>query len=182
MEIEETPLQGCVIVRPNVFHDDRGFFYESFNQKKFEELTGATGNFVQDNLSKSKYGVLRGLHLQRGEAAQAKLVSCLQGKIYDVAVDLRKKSPTFKKWFGVELSEENKLQLYLPRGFAHGFVVLSDDVLFSYKCDNFYDRTAEASISFDDPELNIDWKLPKNEIILSEKDRNAQNLSEFNFK
>ena len=181
MKIKETPLKDCYIIEPTVFEDDRGYFYEKFNEKKFEELTGLNGHFVQDNISKSSYGVLRGVHLQKGEHAQAKLVSCLEGKVWDVAVDLRKDSPTFGKWFGVELTPENKLQLYVPRGFGHGFSVLSDTAIFAYKCDNFYQKDAEGSVIWNDEELNIDWKLPKEVIQLSDKDQHLPLFKENNF-
>ena len=181
MKIKETPLKDCYIIEPTVFEDERGYFYEKFNEKKFEELTGLNGHFVQDNISKSSYGVLRGVHLQKGEHAQAKLVSCLEGKVWDVAVDLRKDSPTFGKWFGVELTPENKLQLYVPRGFGHGFSVLSDTAIFAYKCDNFYEKDAEGSVIWDDEELNIDWKLPKEVIQLSDKDQHLPLFKENNF-
>lgn len=181
MKIRETPLKDCYIIEPTVFEDDRGYFYEKFNEKKFEELTGLNGHFVQDNISKSSYGVLRGVHLQKGEHAQAKLVSCLEGKVWDVAVDLRKDSPTFGKWFGVELTPENKLQLYVPRGFGHGFSVLSDTAIFAYKCDNFYEKDAEGSVIWNDEELNIDWKLPKEVIQLSDKDQHLPLFKENNF-
>jgi len=170
MKIKETPLKDCYIIDATVFEDERGYFYEKFNEQKFEELTGLNGHFVQDNISKSSYGVLRGLHLQKGEHAQAKLVSCLEGKVWDVAVDLRADSPTFGKWFGIELTPENKLQLYVPRGFGHGFSVLSETAIFSYKCDNFYNKEAEGSVIWNDKDLNIDWKLPEDQMILSEKD------------
>ena len=140
MKIKETPLKDCYIIEPTIFEDERGYFYEKFNEKKFEELTGMNGHFVQDNISKSSYGVLRGVHLQKGEHAQAKLVSCLEGKVFDVAVDLRRDSETFGKWFGIELTPENKLQLYVSRGFGHGFSVLSETAIFAYKCDNFYHK------------------------------------------
>ena len=181
MKIKETPLKDCYIIEPTVFEDDRGYFYEKFNEKKFEELTGLNGHFVQDNISKSSYGVLRGVHLQKGEHAQAKLVSCLEGKVWDVAVDLRKDSPTFGKWFGVELTPENKLQLYVPRGFGHGFSVLSDTAIFAYKCDNFYEKDAEGSVIWNDEELNIDWKLPKEVIQLSDKDQHLPLFKENNY-
>lgn len=181
MKIKETPLKDCYIIEPTIFNDDRGYFYEKFNEKKFEELTGLNGHFVQDNISKSSYGVLRGLHLQKAEHAQAKLVSCLEGCVYDVAVDLRENSPTFGKWFGIELSDENKLQFYVPRGFGHGFSVLSETAIFSYKCDNFYNKESEGGVLWNDPELNIDWKLPLDEIILSEKDKTQPKFSEKNF-
>ena len=170
MKIKEIPLKDCYIIEPTILEDDRGYFYEKFNEQKFEELTGMNGHFVQDNISKSSYGVLRGIHLQKGEHAQAKLVSCLEGKVWDVAVDLRKDSPTFGKWFGVELTPENKLQLYVPRGFGHGFSVLSETAIFSYKCDNFYNKDSEGSVIWNDRDLNIDWKLSEDQVILSEKD------------
>lgn len=171
MKIKETPLKDCYIIEPTVFEDERGYFYEKFNEKKFEELTGLNGHFVQDNVSKSSYGVLRGLHLQKGVFAQAKLVSCLEGSVWDVALDLREESPSFGKWFGIELSAENKLQFYVPRGFAHGFAVLSDEAIFAYKCDNFYNKESEGGILWNDSDLNIDWKLPAEAVILSEKDK-----------
>ncbi|WP_144282356.1 dTDP-4-dehydrorhamnose 3,5-epimerase [Chryseobacterium echinoideorum] len=181
MKIKHTPLKDCYIIEPTIFEDDRGYFFEKFNERKFEELTEMNGHFVQDNISKSSYGVLRGLHLQKGDHAQAKLVSCLEGSVWDVAVDLRKDSPTFGQWFGIELSAENKLQLYIPRGFGHGFSVISDFALFSYKCDNFYNKDSEGSVRFDDPNLNIDWKLKPKDIILSEKDKKAPLFSEKNY-
>ncbi len=181
MKVKSTPLQDCYIIEPTVFEDDRGYFFEKFNEKTFEELTGQNGHFVQDNISKSSYGVLRGLHLQKGEHAQAKLVSCLEGKVFDVAVDLRENSPSFGKWFGIELTAENKLQLYVPRGFGHGFSVLSETAVFSYKCDNFYHKAAEGGVLWNDPELNIDWQLPMDDVILSEKDKVLPSLSEKNF-
>ncbi|KIA89105.1 dTDP-4-dehydrorhamnose 3,5-epimerase [Kaistella jeonii] len=181
MKIKETPLKDCYIIETTIFEDERGYFYEKFNEKKFEELTSLNGHFVQDNISKSSYGVLRGLHLQKGEHAQAKLVSCLEGKVWDVAVDLRKGSPTFGKWFGLELTPENKLQLYVPRGFGHGFSVLSETAIFAYKCDNFYDKGSEGSVIYNDKDLNIDWKLPFDKIILSEKDAALPAFKEHNF-
>lgn len=171
MKIKETPLKDCYIVEPTIFEDERGYFYEKFNEQKFEELTGRNGHFVQDNISKSTYGVLRGLHLQKGEHAQAKLVSCLEGSVWDVAVDLREDSPSFGKWFGIELTEENKLQFYVPRGFAHGFSVLSETAIFAYKCDNFYNKASESGIMYNDEELKIDWKLPLDKVLISEKDQ-----------
>lgn len=181
MKIKETPLKDCYIIEPTVFEDDRGYFYEKFNEQKFEELTGMNGHFVQDNISKSSYGVLRGVHLQKGDHAQAKLVSCLEGKVWDVAVDLRKDSPTFGQWFGIELTPENKLQLYVPRGFGHGFSVLSETAIFAYKCDNFYSKDAEGSVIYNDKDLNIDWKLPQDAIQLSEKDQQLPSFKENNF-
>ncbi len=181
MKIKETPLQDCYIIEPTIFNDDRGYFYEKFNEQKFAELTGQNGHFVQDNISKSSYGVLRGLHLQKGEHAQAKLVSCLEGVVFDVAVDLRDNSDTFGKWFGIELSEENKRQLYVPRGFAHGFAVLSETAVFAYKCDNFYKKESEGGVLWNDKDLNIDWRLPEQDIILSDKDRILTSLQDKNF-
>lgn len=181
MKARPTSLKDCYVIEPNLFEDDRGYFYEKFNERKFKELTGIDGHFVQDNVSKSSYGVLRGLHLQKGQYAQAKLVSCLEGSVWDIAVDVREDSPTFGKWYGVELSEENKLQLYIPRGFAHGFIVLSDTAIFTYKCDNFYNKESEGGILWNDKDLNIDWKLPKQDIILSEKDKIQKLFSEKNF-
>lgn len=181
MKILETPLKDCYIIEPTIFEDERGYFFEKFNEKRFEEETGMNGHFVQDNISKSSYGVLRGLHLQKGEHAQAKLVSCLEGKVLDVAVDLRKDSPTFGKWFSIELTAENKIQLYVPRGFGHGFSVLSETAIFSYKCDNFYNKESEGSVYWNDTDLDIDWQLPPEEIILSEKDKFAPTFKEGNF-
>jgi dTDP-4-dehydrorhamnose 3,5-epimerase len=181
MKIKSTPLKDCYIIEPTIYEDERGYFFEKFNEKQFEELTGMNGHFVQDNVSKSSYGVLRGLHLQKGEHAQAKLVSCLEGKVWDVAVDLREDSPTFGQWFGIELTDENKLQLYVPRGFGHGFSVLSDTAVFAYKCDNFYNKESEGSVKYNDPDLNIDWKIKEEDAVLSEKDQNAPGFKEKNF-
>lgn len=181
MKVKSTPLKNCYIIEPTVFEDDRGYFYEKFNEQKFEQLTGMNGHFVQDNVSKSSYGVLRGLHLQKGDMAQAKLVSCLEGRVWDVAVDLREDSPTFGQWFGVELSAENRLQFYIPRGFAHGFSVLSPTAVFAYKCDNFYNKESEGGIIWNDAELDIDWKLPISDIILSEKDKVQKTFQEKDF-
>ncbi|WP_294277114.1 dTDP-4-dehydrorhamnose 3,5-epimerase [uncultured Chryseobacterium sp.] len=181
MKILQTPLKDCYIIEPTVFVDDRGYFFEKYNEKKFEEFTGMNGHFVQDNISKSSYGVLRGIHLQKGEHAQAKLVSCLEGKVWDVAVDLRENSPTFGQWFGIELTAKNKLQLYIPRGFGHGFSVLSETAIFSYKCDNFYDKESEGSVKFNDPDLGIDWKIAEEDAILSDKDQAAPSFKDKNF-
>lgn len=170
MKIKETPLKDCYIIEPTIFEDERGYFFEKYNEKKFEEITGLNGHFVQDNISKSSYGVVRGIHLQKGEHAQAKLVSCLEGKVFDVAVDLRQDSPTFGKWFGIELTAENKLQLYVPRGFGHGFSVLSDTAIFAYKCDNFYNKESEGGVLWNDKTINVNWQLPLEDIILSDKD------------
>ena len=181
MQIRTTPLEDCYIIESAVFEDGRGYFYEKFNEKKFVELTGMNGHFVQDNISKSSYGVLRGIHLQKGEHAQAKLVSCIEGRVLDVAIDLRVDSPTFGQWFSVELSAENKLQFYVPRGFGHGFSVLSETAIFTYKCDNYYNRNAEGGILWNDNDLNIDWKLPERDIVLSEKDKTQPKFSLRNF-
>lgn len=170
MIITETKLQGCFILEPKVFNDKRGYFLESYNKLMFDKLIGATIDFVQDNESFSSKGVLRGLHYQTGRHAQAKLVRVIKGKVLDVAVDIRKDSPTFGQHVAVELSEENKKQLFVPRGFAHGFIVLSDTTLFSYKCDNFYNKASEAGIIYNDSTLNIDWVLPDIDFIVSEKD------------
>ena len=171
MKIDETPLRDCYIIHDTVLEDSRGYFFESFNAKKFELLTGITAPFVQDNQSSSTRGVLRGLHMQTGEYAQAKLVRVLAGSVLDIAVDLRKYSQTLGNAFAIELTAENHKQLYIPRGFAHGFVVLSERAVFFYKCDNLYDKESELGIMYNDPDLKIDWQLSKEELILSEKDK-----------
>jgi len=178
MNVEKTILKDCYVLKPNIINDSRGYFYEKYNENTFRKIIKINCKFVQDNISKSSYGVLRGLHFQKGEFAQSKLISCIKGKIWDVAVDLRKESPSFGKYFGIEISEENNLQFFLPRGFAHGFVTLSEIAVLSYKCDNFYNKNAECIIKFDDSDLGIDWKIPKSDIILSEKDKNASYLKE----
>ncbi|RYD99856.1 MAG: dTDP-4-dehydrorhamnose 3,5-epimerase [Sphingobacteriales bacterium] len=170
MQVEETKLKGCFIIIPAVFKDSRGNFFESFNKVKFEALTKANGDFVQDNQSSSTYGTVRGLHMQLGDSAQAKLVRVLSGEVLDVAVDLRPDSATYGASFSIRLSAENKLQLYIPRGFAHGFSVLSETAIFAYKCDNYYDKAAEAGIRYDDATLNIDWGVPAAARQLSAKD------------
>ena len=172
MQIEITPLQGCYIIHDTIFKDSRGYFFESFNQQQFAGLTGINANFVQDNQSCSIRGVLRGLHFQQGEYEQAKLVRVLQGAVLDVAVDIRKNSSTFGQHFALELSETSGTQLYIPRGFAHGFIVLSEHAVFFYKCDNYYNKQAESGIMYNDTSFEIDWRLPEKEIILSEKDKN----------
>ena len=169
MEIIETPIKDLIVVRPDVFADSRGYFTELYNESRYRAY-GIDNNFVQDNLSRSSYGVVRGLHLQKGESAQAKLVKVIVGKVWDVAVDLRQGSSTYGKWFGVELSDENHLQFLIPRGFAHGFSVLSPTAIFSYKCDNLYDKQAEGGIIYNDPTLAIDWKVPVDKMIVSDKD------------
>ncbi len=170
MRVEQTPLKDCYIIHNTVFKDNRGYFFESFNQQTFARLTGLNVHFVQDNQSASTKGVLRGLHYQKGDAAQAKLVRVLQGSVLDVAVDLRKNSPTYGQHFTLELTDESNTQLFIPRGFAHGFVVLSETAVFFYKCDNLYNKAAEGGLIYNDPQLNIDWGLSENELILSEKD------------
>lgn len=170
MEIEQTGLQDCLIIKPRVFDDPRGYFFESFNRNTFEEKTGMSGNFVQDNQSFSSYGVIRGLHAQSGEFAQAKLVRVLKGEVLDVAVDARPSSPTFGKHIAVKLSEENKLQLYIPRGFYHGFAVLSETAEFFYKCDNFYNKASERGVIYNDPNLNIQWLIEEGKESISDKD------------
>lgn len=170
MKLTKTKLDGVVIIEPDVFGDNRGFFMESWNKKKMEEA-GLYYDFVQDNHSKSTVkGTLRGIHFQKGDKAQAKLVRCVKGAVFDVAVDLRKNSPTFKQWVGVELSEENKKQLLIPRGFGHGFVTLTDDVEFLYKADNYYAPEADAGIRWNDPDIGVEWGVENP--ILSEKDKN----------
>ena len=177
MKAIETKLKGCFILEPNVLKDTRGYFFESFNQNKFSELIGQEIKFVQDNESFSSKVVLRGLHFQTGDYAQAKLVRVVKGTVLDVVVDMRKESSTFSKHFSIELSEDNKRQLFVPRGFAHGFIVLSDTAIFSYKCDNFYNKASEKGLRHDDPALGIDWKLPSSEFIVSEKDLVLPTLS-----
>ena len=170
MKIENTGLKDCYIIHDTVFADSRGYFFESFNQQKFEALTGINTGFVQDNQSLSIKGVLRGLHMQVGDYEQAKLVRVLQGKVQDVVVDLRKGSEPFGRYFSIELSDETQTQLYIPRGFAHGFLVLSDFAVFFYKCDNYYNKASERGIMYNDPELNIEWKIAADELVLSDKD------------
>jgi dTDP-4-dehydrorhamnose 3,5-epimerase len=178
MSIEETNLKGCFILEPNIFHDKRGYFLESYNKMDFDAKIGDSVNFVQDNESFSSKGVLRGLHYQKGEYAQAKLVRVIKGSILDVVLDLRENSNTYGQHFSIELSDENKTQLFIPRGFAHGFVVLSNTALFSYKCDNFYNKASEAGIIYNDPTLNIDWQFLEEELIISDKDLNLPTFKE----
>ena len=178
MKVISTSLEGCFVLKPRIYEDDRGYFFESFNQKKFADAIGTKISFVQDNESFSYKGVLRGLHYQTGRYAQAKLVRVIKGRILDVAVDLRKSSSTFGKYFSIELSESNKKQLFIPKGFAHGFLVLSDTAIFSYKCDNFYDKASEAGIIYNDPTLAIDWEFPESKMLLSERDRTLPRLKE----
>jgi dTDP-4-dehydrorhamnose 3,5-epimerase len=170
MKVEATKLKDCFIIHDTIFTDDRGYFFESYNQEKFQTLTGIAINFIQDNQSKSTRGVLRGLHFQQGLHAQAKLVRVLEGKVLDVVVDIRKQSPTFGQHVAVELSDDNHTQLFVPRGFAHGFVVLSAEATFFYKCDNFYNKASEGGIIYNDEAIGIDWQINPSEIILSDKD------------
>ena len=177
MELIKTNIEGVFALRPRVFGDDRGYFFESFSQREFRRLSGLDLTFVQDNQSLSQYGVVRGLHFQKGEHAQAKLVRAVEGEILDVAVDIRPESPTFGRHVAMKLSADNFLQLFIPRGFAHGFAVLSPRAVVAYKTDNFYCREAEGGILWNDPNLSIDWIVPEADIILSEKDRLNQPLS-----
>lgn len=170
MKVIKTKIDGLVIIEPKLFIDERGYFFESFNQRDF---TSAVGNvtFVQDNESKSSYGVLRGLHFQLPPYSQSKLVRVIEGKVLDVAVDLRKSSPTYGQYVSVELTADNHRQFFIPKGFAHGFVVLSQQAVFQYKCDEFYHPEAEGAIAWNDPTINIDWQIPAEDIILSAKDK-----------
>jgi dTDP-4-dehydrorhamnose 3,5-epimerase len=183
MKITETPLPGLMIIEPHVFEDSRGYFFESWQQERYHN-SGIYTVFIQDNESMSVQGVVRGLHYQLAPWSQAKLVRVIQGRVYDVAVDLRKGSPTFGKWFGLELDSDSKKQLFIPRGFAHGFSVLSETAIFSYKCDNYYNRDADRSVNLNDPELAIDWQLGSIKPVISEKDYNAPLFkdAEMNFK
>jgi len=178
MNIETTPLEGCVVLTPRVFSDERGYFIESFNQKTFNDAVGREVIFVQDNQSYSTKGVLRGMHLQKGEYAQSKLVRVTDGEVMDVAVDMRKASPTYGKYVSVKLSAENHKQLFVPRGFLHGFVVLSETAIFQYKCDNYFFKGSEGGVNYADPEIGIDWGLDESELIISEKDKELSFLKE----
>ena len=178
MEIIEKVLNDAFVLKPRIFKDDRGYFYESFNDKVFESLTGIKVNFIQDNQSYSSKGTLRGLHFQKGDAAQAKLVRVTRGSAYDVAVDLRPGSQTFKQWFGVELSEQNHLQFFIPRGFAHAFVALEDNTIFQYKVDNYYSSLNDGGVIWNDDDLAIEW--PELKLELSDKDKNLPQLSQLN--
>ena len=177
MNYIQTEIDGVWLIEPRVFSDERGYFMEAYKKEEFEANIGPV-NFIQDNESKSSFGVLRGLHYQKGEHSQAKLVRVLKGEVLDVAVDLRKSSPTFGKHVCVLLSEENKRQFFIPRGFAHGFSVLSEEVIFQYKCDNLYAPQYEGAIAWDDPDLGIDWHIPKDKMLLSEKDKTHPRLKE----
>ena len=187
MEVIKTDIDGVIIIEPRIFRDDRGYFFESFSQRDFQEKVCNTV-FVQDNESKSSYGVLRGLHFQKPPYAQSKLVRVIKGAVLDVAVDIRKGSPTFGQHVAVELTEDNHRQFFIPRGFAHGFSVLTDEVIFQYKCDNFYAPQSEGALAGDDPDLGIDWRIPTDKVLLSEKDchhsrlRDAEWLFDYNEK
>ena len=177
MRYIKTKLEGVVILEPRVIKDNRGYFFESFRQDEFEANVSKT-TFVQDNESKSSYGVLRGLHFQKPPYTQAKLIQVVKGKVWDVAVDIRKSSPTFGQYVGAELSAANHLMMFIPKGFAHGFVVLSKEVVFQYKCDSYYNPQSEGAIAWNDPDLAIDWKVPVKDIILSEKDKKHLGIKE----
>jgi dTDP-4-dehydrorhamnose 3,5-epimerase len=179
MELVKKVLTDAYVLKPSIFEDDRGYFYESFNERVFESLIGIEVNFIQDNQSYSSKGTLRGLHFQTGSSAQAKLVRVTKGSAYDVAVDLRPDSPTFKQWYGVELSEENHLQFFIPRGFAHAFVALEDNTVFQYKVDNYYSSVNDGGVIWNDEELAITW--PELKLELSEKDKNLPKLNQLNF-
>lgn len=180
MNIIKTEIEGLVIVEPRIFRDDRGYFYESFSQREFEENVCRT-TFVQDNQSMSSYGVVRGLHFQKPPYCQSKLVRCIKGAVLDVAVDIRKGSPTFGKYVAVELTEDNHRQFFVPRGFAHGFAVLSEVAVFQYKCDNYYNKVSEGAIAWNDEQIAVDWRLPSEKVILSEKDKLSKPLAEAEF-
>lgn len=179
MEVIKTPIEGVVIIKPRVFEDARGYFYESYNKKAFDEALGREVDFVQDNQSKSSKGVMRGLHFQRPPFTQAKLVRCVKGRVIDVAVDIRKGSPTYGKHVAVELTEDNHLQFFVPRGFAHGFAVLSDEAVFQYKCDNYYAPEADGGISIEDDSFGIDWKIAVEDALLSDKDKKHPLFKDF---
>ncbi len=179
MEAEETYLKGCFIFTPKVLSDERGYFFESFNIARFKSLTGVSVDFVQDNQSQSSKGVLRGLHFQTGEYKQAKLVRTIKGSVLDVCVDLRKESKTYRQYFSIVLDDKKQQQLFIPRGFAHGFVALENNTIINYKCDNYYNKSAESGIIYNDKTLNIDWKLDNLELILSEKDKELPKFKNF---
>lgn len=178
MKLTTTDIEGIVILEPQVFNDERGYFFEAFNEARFAELVGVNTRFVQDNESRSKEGVVRGLHFQLPPYAQSKLVRVVRGAVLDVAVDIRRGSPTYGRYVAVELSEENRRQLFIPRGFAHGFSVLRGDAVLEYKCDNLYNRESEGAIRWDDPTLAIDWRIDPASVIVSEKDRQSKPFAE----
>ena len=179
MNIKKTKLKDCFIFQPRVFEDSRGYFYESYNKQIFKNLTGLEADFVQDNQSQSSKGVLRGLHFQVGDYEQAKLVRVIKGSVLDVCVDLRENSETYLKYFSILLSEENKTQLFVPRGFAHGFLVLEDQTIFSYKCDNYYHKESERGIIYNDPDLAIDWRYENSRLLISDKDLALPTLEKY---
>ncbi|WP_455168747.1 dTDP-4-dehydrorhamnose 3,5-epimerase [Aegicerativicinus sediminis] len=179
MIAEETSIEGCYIITPRIFKDERGYFIETFNNQTFFEKTGIATQFVQDNQSKSSAGVLRGLHFQQGGHAQGKLVRVIQGSVLDICVDLRPNSKTLGQYVSLVLSGDNFKQLYIPRGFAHGFVVLEDETIFSFKCDNFYNKNSEGGIIYNDPDIAIDWRIPEEKLILSDKDKHLPTLKEY---
>ena len=178
MELQKTPLKDCFILIPKVFRDERGIFYETYNQQLFEKITGLRTEFVQDNQSISSRGVLRGLHFQSGEMAQAKLIRIVKGKVLDIVVDIRKDSETYGQSFSIVLDDKEHLQLFVPKGFAHGFITLSKQSIFSYKCDNYYDKASEGGIIYNDATLSLDWHLPMEEFIISEKDLELPSFEE----
>lgn len=179
MKVEQTTLKDCLLIRDSIFNDERGFFFEAFNAQRFKKETGIEAAFVQDNQSHSVKGVLRGIHFQMGDHAQSKLVRVLRGQVLDVAVDLRKNSSTFGQYYSVILSETSHTQLYIPRGFGHGFLVLSDVADFYYKCDNYYNKSSEGGIIYNDPQININWQLQPEELLVSEKDKVLPLLNEY---
>lgn len=179
MEVKKTDIEGVLIVEPKVWGDNRGYFFESFNARDFADKTGLEITFVQDNESKSRYGVLRGLHFQLPPYTQSKLVRCVKGRVLDIAVDIRKGSPTYGKWVSCELTEDNHRQFFVPKGMAHGFCVLSEEAVFQYKCDDFYHPEAEGGIAWDDPDIAVQWPLPSEDISLSERDKHHPSFKEF---
>lgn len=182
MKATETKLKGCFILEPTVFEDERGYFFESYNESKLEHILGYKPTFVQDNQSRSSFGVVRGLHMQEGEYSQAKLVRVIEGSVIDVVVDVRPGSSTYGQSIAIELSAENKKQLFIPRGFLHGFSVISENAIFFYKCDNGYNKASEDGINPLDTELNIDWEIAKEKMVISEKDKDAQTFNDFKIK
>ncbi len=181
MNIIKTAIEGVIIIEPHVFGDERGYFFESFNLKEFKEKTGLDVDFVQDNESKSSYGVVRGLHFQKPPFEQAKLVRVVKGSVFDVAVDIRKGSPTFGKYVACELTAENHRQMFIPRGFAHGFCVTSEEAIFQYKCDQYYHPEAEGAIKWNDETVCVQWPIPLEKAVLSEKDKNHPSLSAISY-
>lgn len=179
MNIIRTDIPDLLIIEPDIYGDSRGYFFESFSRRKFEEATGIKVDFVQDNESRSSYGVVRGLHFQKSPYAQAKLVRVVRGRVRDIAVDLRPDSPTFGKYHAIELSEDDHRQFFIPKGFAHGFSVLSEDAVLQYKCDEYYAPETEGGIAWNDPDLDIDWQIPEDKMIISSKDQNHPTLKEY---